>query len=384
LYAFSAQIAFSQGPVLPSDQQQINQNPASPPNALGSASNNASGQLVVGNRPIWSFVDPRNGIIYDRFIETENVPSQRWVTEEKMERRWVPEMQTENQQVTQVEYVPTVSYVAQPTSPSILRPFSQQQSQYQYIPKVDYVPVNKVVNVPVSVQRYVEKDIPVRIPKLVQVTESRQKYVDRPRAGQPMNAVTSTYATTPIGTNASYANTLPSVPAHPVAVPPTPTSPVIAPTTNYQTSASNGSVATYVPPLVPVQNANMIAYNPNAASTTPLLKWPSWLGGNGPLLKSPIFSQSQVLPVNNYGSNPGLVAVSSPSVGFGGSVAYAYQPTSNQANATLLPAVPSAPTPQTNVLPQQSLVSRMTIQPSTSGSGSRTAAQTGMPATEFR
>ncbi len=166
---------------MPSSASQV---PALNSNVLPNPATTGQTNPNGWNRPVSSFIDPRTGIVYDRFIENESVPTTRWEVEEKTERRWVPEMQTETRQVTQVEYIPVMSYETKINNGSAWNPFSSGQPTVQYVPKVDYVPVNRVVNMPVQVQKYVEREIPVRVPKLVQATESRSKYVDRPRSGK--------------------------------------------------------------------------------------------------------------------------------------------------------------------------------------------------------
>lgn len=372
--------AFSQGLTLPPSPPSLNQNnalPASnqPKQPLNTAAPNQ--QSIDTNKPVFSFVDSRTGIIYDRYVEMENIPTYDVVVEQKTERRWVPETQTQNYQIAQTQYVPAVSYVVQPTSPSIFRPFAQPQ--YQYVQKVDYLPVNKVVSVPIAAQTYVEREVPVQVQRTVQITKSAYKYVDRARAGQPMVGAVPNYPTTPINPYAGYTNVLPNS-AAPVASIPV-SSPTIAPTTNYQYAAPYAGMTlpnTAAPPLVPLQNPNALAYGSTVAGPSPWNKFTNWISGNGPLFNTSAFSQNQLLPTNTYGANPNMAVVSSPSVGFGGPVAYAYQPTAPQTFAPVLPST------QPSVLPPQQLAGRMTIQPSTSSSTSRTAAQSGMPATEFR
>ncbi len=453
---WAATNAYSQQPPSPLDVQQFSNvlpNSTSQTTALGSVAQaqaqipnqvlpnqtNLSGsQSSAGwNRPITSFIDPRTGIIYDRFIENESVPTMRWETEEKMERRWVPELKTENQQVTQVEYMPVVSYETKVNNGSWWNPFSSQQPATQYVPKVDYVPVNRVVTMPVQVQRYVEREIPVRVPKLVQATESRAKYVDRPRAGQPLSAnpapslgsnstpaaPSQTYTTQPIyPSNAYVATNAPQVPygysngsigipaqtfsmrSSGTSVAGYPMSPVIAPPANYSAAPTNGQLfaTTTAAPLVQLNSLGpssasstmptasfqsqlvpISGTNTTLASNTsqPLLRWPTWLTGNGPLMKTSIFKENRLLPNGQIANNASLASVTPTSVGFAGPVAFAYQQPSTTGGGLQMNRVFNTPVTSSN----QSLAGNLTIQPSTATAfPNRTANQTGMPATQLR
>ncbi len=171
-------------------------------------------------------------------------------------------------------------------------------------------------------------------------------------------------------------------------------SPVVAPSNMYANSSNtplfqfgrsaNPTAAVNVPangtvPLVPISaQANQFASNTRQSS---LFRWPSWLSGNGPLMKSSLFNENRTLPDGSNYVNPALAAASSPNVGFGGSLPYGYQQQSVLPQTSGLKANPLA----NSRLPSSQMASTMIVRPTTTSVfPTRTAEQSGMPATNFR
>ena len=132
--------------------------------------------------------DPITGREIDTYLEQETVPVLRWEQQEVIERRYVPQWVNETQKTTEVQYVPVVTYQTQARNLNAWNPLLPQRLAYEYIPVTQYQTVNRVVDKPITYQKYTDQEFKVVIPKLVQATEQRAKYTHRERIPQPGQA----------------------------------------------------------------------------------------------------------------------------------------------------------------------------------------------------
>ena len=373
---FLASVCFFGLSVLSNDslaQQTTPGNPVAPSSA------SPSGQYVG------SFIDPRTGKQYDRYLEQENVPVPRWEQQEVTERRTIPQWVTENIKTTEVQYVPYIEYQPQQRVLNRWNPMAQPQVTWDYVPITRYHTVNQVVDRPTTYQKYVEQDVKVLVPKLVQSTQSRSKYVDRERpaaVGQTAGTASPIqnaaelamanrnnqyprYTTRPMDGWYSGSQTpaalypyspyasVASVPYspyfrnsfanNPTLLPggPTPIIPMSpwSPSPMLQTQFVSNQTA-----VQPISSSYPSSYPPalmptnSYAVTRPMFQWPSWTNNNGPLLRQDFFRQNQATS-NVYGSQPyGGTAYGYPTVASQGGVSAALRPST----APLLPQGPSA------------------------------------------
>lgn len=163
--------------------------------------NGASGAIPQGNNsfqpetPVMTFVDPRSGQMYGRYVLYETVPVAKYEYKPVVERQYVPEWVQETKTTTQVEYVPVVTYQLQPVQVPTLNPFAAPRQYWQYVPLVQYQPRYHQTNQPITYQKYVEKEVTKYIPEMVVKQERVPKYADRPLA--PTTALTATAPTAP-------------------------------------------------------------------------------------------------------------------------------------------------------------------------------------------
>ncbi len=228
----------------------------------------------------------------------------RWEWQEVTEKRWVPQNVTENREVTQVQYVPVVSYASEQQIQNRWNPFATAQAVNQYVPQVQYQPVNKVVNTPVTYQKYVEQDVTVRVPKLVEATESRTRLVDRPRSNQA-NLAAGAAVPTGTGGPTAYATTPIYAPA-PINYAPT-AAPQAYNTANYGVGGSI-AVPSQTFPLTP-QQPGTLASMPQAFSQPVVLAAPT---AQAPPGLQPTYQYNPTLPNSSVASNQPLMNFGQP------------------------------------------------------------------------
>jgi len=298
--------------------------------------------------------DPITGREIDTYLEQETVPVLRWEQQEVTERRYVPQWVYETQKTTEVQYVPVVTYQTQSRNLNAWNPLLPQRLAYEYVPVTQYQTVNRVIDKPISYQKYIDQEFKVVVPRLVQATEQRAKYTQRERIPQPgqagvplqqsalsveqtsaqqalvnRNALSSSYVMRPTQGLTGYPGGNGTYPYSPyVAV----ASPRFMPTTqNYASNyympsaypmanapiANYPAAAGYQPNYTPVGYQQPIAnvpYQPYPVSTqyagypNPTMNYgqtwwqlPSWIKGNGPLLNQNLVGPSSYAsyPTNN-------------------------------------------------------------------------------------
>lgn len=341
-------------------------------------------------KPVFSFIDPRTGLIYDRYYEPQQVPAMRWEWQEVTETRWVQQQTTESRPVPTVSYVPTVTYQPQTRVENRWNPFATPTMRTEYVSQIEYQPQYGTTNQTVAFPQYVQQEVKVRVPKLVNATESRMQYVDRVRPGQKtlgQNGVDAqasvpvgpTYATVPTASTmaptAHAPNVAPALPPQQLAwgsagmqgATPVPSAP-----TNYSSgqlpSPHQSMVFPPGPAMTPIASTP-IATN-QASAPRP---WVNWFSRSGPLFSKTIFREDRTLggsaptgqPAAGYASLTGGNWMSTTPAG--------YQTPQRQfvnVDAAATPPVPSA-------------MAAGTIMPPVADS-TRTATQRGMPVSVLR
>lgn len=132
--------------------------------------------------PIMTFVDPRSGQMYGRYVLYETVPVAKYEYKPVVERQFVPEWVQETKTTTQVQYVPVVTYQLQPVQAPNWNPFSAPRQYWQYVPQVQYQPRYYQSNQPITYQKYVEKEVTKYVPEMVVKQERVPQFADRPLA----------------------------------------------------------------------------------------------------------------------------------------------------------------------------------------------------------
>lgn len=301
--------------------------------------------------PVTTFVDPRTGQLYGRFVETETVTVPKYEYEPVKVRNLAPRWVTEDRQTTQAQYTPTYTWQLQPRTVSSWNPFAPPQQTWEYVPIVQYQPSYVPVTRPITYQKYDEVEVTMMVPKLVNVSERLPKYVDKPLTNPPTGGTAMT--------NAAFPANVPAFPNAPAAQPNQvvsnlPTRPIDGPyyrnagfATNYgyprspsyvavapqpyyaqQPQAAGNAIASYTPPTTnPATTIPMVAVNnysnpyyPNLAAqqqrwtgypnylpppnqytqpqpyntmaSRPLFQWPLLATTSGPLFRGGLFSNN--------------------------------------------------------------------------------------------
>lgn len=138
--------------------------------------------------PIMTFVDPRSGQMYGRYVLYETVPVAKYEYKPVVERQFVPEWVQETKTTTQVQYVPVVTYQLQPVQAPNWNPFSAPRQYWQYVPQVQYQPRYYQSNQPITYQKYVEKEVTKYVPEMVVKQERVPQFADRPLAPNGLQA----------------------------------------------------------------------------------------------------------------------------------------------------------------------------------------------------
>ncbi len=362
-----------------------------------------------------SFIDPRDGRQYDRYMTYESVPAPRTEFEEKVEKRWVPHMVTENMQVPQTQYVPYVQLQPQTQFANDWNPFTPAQPTVVYAPVTQYQPVTQVTTQPVQQLKYVEQEFKVVVPKVVQSTQAVSKFVDVERKYFESNAQGSAQQAGGAMQNAAdlamanrnfngsnyalrsidpwYGPMSPSYPYSPYG-----SRVAAAMNSPYAYSAAfnpalNPGGGTAVLPMNPMQYSGYgtaplpITYSPNVyqapysmnaaypsgnlyAATRPMAQWPAWSYNQAPLFSQGLFRQNQ---------NVGLASVPVagtmyPNTQYYPSANYASVANQSPANSTLRPSTAPLYPPSNNT--NWNNLSSLPIY--------RDPAQVGLPATVLR
>jgi hypothetical protein len=176
------------------------QNTSSPGNGASAPGNNS----FQPETPVMTFVDPRSGQMYGRYVLYETVPVAKYEYKPVVERQFVPEWVQETKPTTQVQYVPIVTYQLQPVQAQNWNPFSVPRQNWQYVPQVQYQPRYYQTNQPITYQKYVEKEVTKYVPEMVVKQERVPQFADRPLTpatyqpnNQYNNANTNTVAQQP-------------------------------------------------------------------------------------------------------------------------------------------------------------------------------------------
>jgi hypothetical protein len=151
------------------------------PNQVNGASPPGSNSFQP-ETPIMTFVDPRSGQMYGRYVLYETVPVAKYEYKPVIERQFVPEWVQETKPTTQVQYTPIVTYQLQPVQVPNWNPFAAPRQYWQYVPQVQYQPRYYQTNQPVTYQKYVEKEVTKYIPEMVVKQERVPQFADRPIA----------------------------------------------------------------------------------------------------------------------------------------------------------------------------------------------------------
>ncbi len=130
--------------------------------------------------PVMTFVDPRSGQMYGRYVLYETVPVAKYEYKPVVERQFVPEWVQETKPTTQVQYVPIVTYQLKPVQVPTWNPFSAPGQYWQYVPQVQYQPRYYQTNQPITYQKYVEKEVTKYVPEMVVKQERVPQFADRP------------------------------------------------------------------------------------------------------------------------------------------------------------------------------------------------------------
>jgi hypothetical protein len=130
--------------------------------------------------PVMTFVDPRSGQMYGRYVLYETVPVAKYEYKPVVERQYVPEWVQETKPTTQVQYVPIVTYQVQPVQAPTWNPFSAPRQYWQYVPQVQYQPRYYQINQPITYQKYIEKEVTKYVPEMVVKQERVPQFADRP------------------------------------------------------------------------------------------------------------------------------------------------------------------------------------------------------------
>ena len=179
-YVFSKIIVFSTliASVLVSCSSAQNQ-PQNMPNQ-GNGASPSAGNTFQPETPVMTFVDPRSGQMYGRYVLYETVPVAKYEYKPVVERQFVPEWVQEAKPTTQVQYVPIVTYQLQPVQVPTWNPFSAPRQYWQYVPQVQYQPRYYQTNQPITYQKYVEKEVTKYVPEMVVKQERVPQFADRP------------------------------------------------------------------------------------------------------------------------------------------------------------------------------------------------------------
>jgi hypothetical protein len=130
--------------------------------------------------PVMTFVDPRSGQMYGRYVLYETVPVAKYEYKPVVERQYVPEWVQETKPTTQVQYVPIVTYQLKPVQVPTWNPFSAPRQYWQYVPQVQYQPRYYQTSQPITYQKYVEKEVTKYVPEMVVKQERVPQFADRP------------------------------------------------------------------------------------------------------------------------------------------------------------------------------------------------------------
>jgi hypothetical protein len=155
--------------------------PQNMPNQGNGASTQGSNSFQP-ETPVMTFVDPRSGQMYGRYVLYETVPVAKYEYKPVVERQYVPEWVQETKPTTQVQYVPIVTYQVQPVQAPTWNPFSAPRQYWQYVPQVQYQPRYYQINQPITYQKYVEKEVTKYVPEMVVKQERVPQFADRPLA----------------------------------------------------------------------------------------------------------------------------------------------------------------------------------------------------------
>lgn len=367
--------------------------------SLGNGASPTGNNSFQPETPVMTFVDPRSGQMYGRYVLYETVPVAKYEYKPVVERQFVPEWVQETKPTTQVQYVPIVTYQLQPVQAPNWNPFSAPRQYWQYVPQVQYQPRYYQTNQPITYQKYVEKEVTKYVPEMVVKQERVPQFADRPLTPatyQPSNQYNNANANTvaqqpppirplnsfnqPVGTMVANA---PSPYYASSQQPFNPAASQIAGTTNggfygnrwgtasYAATPNNATVNPYINNPTPNAglNQNWSQANAMAASRSPnpFTSFFSRLGplyANGQNVASSGTANAPILPTQipppNSGSQvyPGGVSyVASSSGGWGGTTGF---PTSNplsipffgnsatSSGLTFRPQTPSYPTSNSN------------------------------------
>lgn len=167
--------------------------------SLGNVASPPGSNSFQPETPVMTFVDPRSGQMYGRYVLYETVPVAKYEYKPVVERQYVPEWVQETKPTTQVQYVPIVTYQLQPVQAPNWNPFSAPKQYWQYVPQVQYQPRYYQTNQPITYQKYVEKEVTKYVPEMVVKQERVPQFADRPltpASYQPSNQYNNANANT--------------------------------------------------------------------------------------------------------------------------------------------------------------------------------------------
>lgn len=304
--------------------------------------------------PTTTFIDPKTGQLYGRFIETETVTVPKYQYEPVKVRNWTPRWVTEERQTTQTQYTPSYTWQLQPRTISSWNPFAPPQQTWEYVPIVQYQANYVPVTQPVTYQKYEEVEVTMMIPKLVNVSERVPKYADKPLTNPPPGgtpltynaAVPSNVAAFPGASNPPVQQVVSNLPTRPIdgpyyrnagfntnygyprsasyiaiapqpyyaqqqppitamaATTPPPSNPSSIPSTAIPMVAVNNFANPYYanlaaqqrwtgyPNYLPAQNQYYPTQPYNAMASRPVFQWPLLATTNGPLFQGGLFSNN--------------------------------------------------------------------------------------------
>ena len=184
----------------------------------------------------------------EEVLMTRNVTEYRTEMKEVKETRVVQEWVTEQQPVAANQVTPVVQYEARPRWKGRFNPFVQPTLTYDYVPVTTYQNNPVASTVPVSIPKWVSKEVPVMVPQVVPSPRSVQYRVIRPRMqsnGNGSYAAAIPARQNPSQMAANQAMTernLPSVATNPILPSTTPIVPTSVASYGYPPTVPLGSV----------------------------------------------------------------------------------------------------------------------------------------------